>query len=177
LARHCAEADLAEKAATLAATMRSSAARSSASGLSTTAANSACENSRPIAAPICVNSLAGAPSRSSRAIREACKVAGTATAAEGIIAAQIDECGPLADEKSAPFWKALAMAQRGWVMALTGNSAEAVQAISVAIPTLADDAIDHRASFAFGQPIDGKRSDIGPSQPRWLEFRTIRHDQ
>ena len=33
-------------------------------------------NSRPIAAPICATSLAG-PSRSSRAIREACRLAGT----------------------------------------------------------------------------------------------------
>jgi predicted ATPase len=47
--------------------------------------------------------------------------------------AQIDECAPLADEKSAPFWKALAMAHRGWVMALTGNSAEAIQAISAGL--------------------------------------------
>ena len=34
-------------------------------------------NSRPIAAPVCATSLAAGPSRSSRAISEACKVAGT----------------------------------------------------------------------------------------------------
>ena len=43
-----------------------------------------CENSRPITAPICATSLAG-PSRSSRAISEACKLAGTATAGDGAI--------------------------------------------------------------------------------------------
>ena len=65
---------------------RSSAAWSSASGLSTAAANSAWENSRPIAAPICAISLAE-PSRSSRAIRDACKLAGTASAGDGMAAA------------------------------------------------------------------------------------------
>src|SRR5262244_3103992 len=50
-----------------AAMRRSSADSSSPSGLRTTAASRACENSRPIAAPICASSLAG-PSRSSRAI-------------------------------------------------------------------------------------------------------------
>jgi class 3 adenylate cyclase len=46
---------------------------------------------------------------------------------------QIDECALLADEKSAPFWKAAAMAHRGWVMALTSNSAEAIQTISAGL--------------------------------------------
>ena len=64
---------------------RSSADPSSASGLRATAASRACENSRPIAAPICATSLAG-PSRSSRAISEACKLAGTARAGDGTAA-------------------------------------------------------------------------------------------
>jgi hypothetical protein len=54
------------------------------SALHTTAASGECENSRPIAAPICANSLAR-PSRSSRATNDACKLAGTAE--EGIKAA------------------------------------------------------------------------------------------
>src|SRR5271154_2156114 len=54
------------------------------SGLRTTAASRACENSRPIAAPICATSLAG-PSRSSRAISEACSLAGTASIGDGTI--------------------------------------------------------------------------------------------
>ena len=41
-----------------------------------------CENSRPIAAPICATSLAG-PSRSSRAMSEACRLAGTANVEDG----------------------------------------------------------------------------------------------
>ena len=47
----------------------------------TTEASSACENVRPIAAPICATSLAG-PSRSSRAISDACKLAGTVASPE-----------------------------------------------------------------------------------------------
>jgi hypothetical protein len=43
-------------------------------------------NSRPIAAPICATSLAR-PSRSSRAISDACKLAGTAWAGERAVAA------------------------------------------------------------------------------------------
>ena len=58
--------------------------QSSLSGLSATSASKACENSRPITAPICATSLAG-PSRSSRAISEACRLAGTAIAGEGAI--------------------------------------------------------------------------------------------
>ena len=64
---------------------RSRADWSSASGLRTTAASSAWENSRPIAAPICATSLAE-PSRSSRAISEACRLAGTGTDGDGIAA-------------------------------------------------------------------------------------------
>ena len=56
-----------------------------ASDFRTTATNSAWENSRPIAAPICAISFAG-PSRSSRAISEACRLAGTATDGDGTAA-------------------------------------------------------------------------------------------
>jgi hypothetical protein len=65
---------------------RSSADPNSASGLRTTDASRAWENCRPIADPICASSLAG-PSRSRRAISEACKLAGTARAADGTAAA------------------------------------------------------------------------------------------
>ena len=51
----------------------------------TTAANRGWENSRPIAAPICATSLAG-PSRSSRAISDACRLAGTASDGDGTAA-------------------------------------------------------------------------------------------
>src|ERR1022692_3162409 len=55
---------------------RSSADPSSAPLSRTTEASSAWENLRPIADPICATFLAG-PSRSSRAISEACRLAGT----------------------------------------------------------------------------------------------------
>ena len=64
---------------------RSNAVSSSVPVSCTTEANKACEKFRPIAAPICATSLAG-PSRSSRAISDACKVAGTAKSGDGIAA-------------------------------------------------------------------------------------------
>ena len=65
---------------------RSRADWSSSSGLPTTADRRGYENSRPITAPICATSLAG-PSRSRRAINEACRLAGTASFEGGIDAA------------------------------------------------------------------------------------------
>ncbi len=47
--------------------------------------------------------------------------------------ALMDECIALAEEKGAVFIKALATAQRGCVLALTGKASDAVQTISVAI--------------------------------------------
>ena len=69
-----------------AAMRRSNADLSSAFGLRTTEASKAWENSRSIAAAICVSSLAGPPSRSSRAMSEACRLAGTASAGDGTAA-------------------------------------------------------------------------------------------
>ena len=65
---------------------RSNADISSASGWRTTAASKGCENSRPIAVAICASSLAGPPSRSSRAMSEACRLGGTPSAGDGIAA-------------------------------------------------------------------------------------------
>ena len=56
--------------------------RAAASGRSATAASSAWENSRPIAAPIWATSLTGAR-RSRRAIRESWSVAGIASGGRG----------------------------------------------------------------------------------------------
>ena len=47
--------------------------------------------------------------------------------------AHIDECVALAGEKSAVLWKALATAQRGCVLALTGKASDAIQTIGAAI--------------------------------------------
>ena len=66
-----------------AAIRRSSPLSSARCDFRATAASRACENSRPITAPICAISLAD-PSRSSRAISEACRLAGTATAGDGM---------------------------------------------------------------------------------------------
>ena len=65
---------------------RSSADTNSTSRLRITALRSACENSRPIAAATCATSLGGPPSRSSRAMSEACRLAGTASAGDGTAA-------------------------------------------------------------------------------------------
>jgi predicted ATPase len=44
--------------------------------------------------------------------------------------AHFDECIALADERGAPFWKALGTAIRGWLFAVTGKPSDAVRAIS-----------------------------------------------
>ena len=49
--------------------------------------------------------------------------------------AQSDELVALADEKSALFWKAFGMLYQGWVLALTGQSAEAIQSLNSTITT------------------------------------------
>ena len=63
---------------------RLSASRNSASLRLATGSISSYENSRPNTAPICATSLAAVPIRSSRAIRDACSVAGTAIAGSGL---------------------------------------------------------------------------------------------
>jgi predicted ATPase len=49
--------------------------------------------------------------------------------------AQLDELIAFADERGA-YWKALGTAARGWLLAITGNSAEAVRAITSGITSL-----------------------------------------
>ena len=49
---------------------------------------------------------------------------------------QVDELIALADERAAPYWKALATAMRGWLFALTGKASDAVPAITSAITSL-----------------------------------------
>ncbi len=57
---------------------------------------------------------------------------GRHAAASGLI----DELASLADQKSAPFWKAYAILLRGWFLALAGNAAEAVETISTGIAAM-----------------------------------------
>jgi len=47
----------------------------------------------------------------------------------------VDELIALADEKGAPLWKAAATLWRGWLLALTGKDADAVQTITSGIAT------------------------------------------
>ena len=49
---------------------------------------------------------------------------------------QLDELVALADEKSAPYWKALGVTHQGCVSALTGKAADAVSMISSGLATL-----------------------------------------
>jgi predicted ATPase len=50
--------------------------------------------------------------------------------------APVDELIGLADERGAPYWKALGTAQRGWLFASTGKASDAVRAITLGITSL-----------------------------------------
>ena len=50
--------------------------------------------------------------------------------------AQVDELIALADERGAPYWKALGTAVRGWLFAVTGKASDAVRAITSGITSL-----------------------------------------
>ena len=50
--------------------------------------------------------------------------------------AQVDELIALADERGAPYWKALGTAIRGWLFAVTGKASDAVWAITSGITSL-----------------------------------------
>ena len=50
--------------------------------------------------------------------------------------AQVDELVRLADERGAPYWKALGTAVRGWLFAVTGKASDAVWAITSGITSL-----------------------------------------
>jgi class 3 adenylate cyclase/tetratricopeptide (TPR) repeat protein len=50
--------------------------------------------------------------------------------------APLDEVIGLADERVAPYWKALGIAVRGWVFTLTGKASDAVRAITSGITSL-----------------------------------------
>ena len=68
-----------------------------------------------------------------------CSQAGLTTSFCGNYAAasaQVDELIALADERGAPYWKAIGTAARGWFFALTGKAADAVRAITSGITSL-----------------------------------------
>ena len=120
-------------------------------------------NSRPIAAPICATFFAG-PSRSSRDISEACRLAGTATTRRRFLCDSPlrftltlriqHRLGHLLDEQ----WNA--------VGALDDVLADARRQRPVA-----DDSLDEEIDVAPRQPIEGQRSHVRPSDPGRAEFR------
>ena len=42
---------------------------------------------------------------------------------------------------------------------------------------VARDAVDHGSDFALAEAIKGESGDIGPTNPRRLELRSVRDDQ
>ena len=72
--------------------------------------------------------------------------------------ALLDECIALAEEKGAVFFKALATAQRGCVLALTGKASDAVQTISAAITayrSTGSNSMDYVVFIIFGFGLRG----------------------
>ncbi len=148
---------------------RSSAEPSSASGLRATAASSACENSRPIAAPICATSLAG-PSRSSRAISDACKLAGTARAGDGT-AATVRRAAPSLSASSTAF-----------VISSTNSGMPSVRS-TISASTSAGSALfpTRRAMMAAAsrsaKPVERQARHMRLSDPRRVELGAERYDE
>ena len=99
-----------------------------------------------MAAPICATSLAG-PRRSSRAISDACKLAGTAKAVDGTVAGS-----PLRFFLTPRFQHRLGH--------FLHEQGDAVRALDDVLPNarrdelVADDAVDHGLDVALRQPID-----------------------
>ena len=122
-----------------------------------------------MAAPICATSLAG-PSRSSRAISDACKLAGTAKAGRW-------------NSSGSPLRFALAPRFQHRLGHFLHEQGDAVRALDDVLPDarrdelVADDAVDHGLDVALRQPIDGESRHVRPSDPGRLELWTERHDQ
>ena len=136
--------------------------------LPTTAANRAWENSRPIAAPICATSLAD-PSRSSRAISEACRLAGTVRAGDGTAAAVF---------RASP---SLSASSTALVISSTNSGMPSVRSIiSCRIVSgsawLPANEVNHRSDFALPEPVKAECRDVGSSKPRRFKFRAVRDD-
>ena len=92
-----------------------------------------------MAAPICATSLAG-PSRSSRAISEACRLAGTASAGDGTAAAVCSAAPSLSASSTA------------FVISSTNSGMPSVRSmmscrILAGNELVADDAVDHGTRF------------------------------
>src|ERR1700732_1454031 len=147
---------------------RSSADPSSASGCPTPAASRAWEKSRPIAAPICATSLVG-PSRSSRAISEACKLAGTARARTE----QRRQCAALRPRPPLPArpWSFF-NEKRNAIRALDNVLSDALRQ-----RLIVGDAVYHGRDFALPEPVEDDCSYMRPTNPRSLKFWPVGNDQ
>jgi predicted ATPase len=104
--------------------------------------------------------------------------------------AQVDELIALADEKGAPYWKALGTAMRGWLFASTGKASDAVRAITSGITSLRSTGASlyepwhlwHLAmAYAeLGQPDDARRciddaiDKVERSKEKWCEAEVHR---
>ena len=122
-----------------------------------------------MAAPICATSLAD-PSRSSRAISDACRLAGTASAGDGMAADSL-LCCALTSRFQYGFGHFL-HEQRNTVRALNDVLPDARRNELVA-----DNIVDHRLDVALRQPIEGESSHVRSPNPGRIELWTERHNQ
>ena len=104
--------------------------------------------------------------------------------------APLDELIALADERAAPYWKALGIAVRGWALTLSGNASDAVRAITSGITSLrSTGAILYEplhlmylamAYAELGQPDDARRciddaiDKVERSKEKWCEAEVHR---
>ena len=104
--------------------------------------------------------------------------------------APLDELIGLADERVAPYWKALGIAVLGWALTLSGNASDAVRAITSGITSLrSTGAILYEplhlmylamAYAELGQPDDARRciddaiDKVERSKEKWCEAEVHR---
>jgi hypothetical protein len=108
------------------------------------------------------------PSRSSRAISEACRLAGPPGRRRNRRGVRRASPSPSASSTAL-------------VISSTNSGMPSVRSTMSCRMfrqrLVADDAVDHGVDFALRQPIEGQRGHMRPPDPRRLEFRPERHDQ
>ena len=122
-----------------------------------------------MAAPTCATSFAG-PSRSSRAISEACRLAGTVRTGDGITEVRCSR--RVFAARLQHRLRHLLHEQRDAVGALDDVAADVRRKRRVA-----DDRSMIASMSCCAKPIDGQRRHMGPADPGRLEFGPERHDQ
>ena len=115
-----------------------------------------------MAAPICATSLAG-PSRSSRAISEACKLAGTAKAGDGTAPA-VRRASPSPSASSTAF-----------VISSTNSGMPSVRSTISAITSAGSSLFPTRrammaAAFTLAKSVERQARHVRPSSPRRVEL-------